>query len=744
MEPRLRHDFSSVRIHADESAAASARSVGALAYTVGSHVAFAGGRYRPGTPAGTMLIAHELAHVVQQRRGGSTESAGAGVLETAADRAMTIAARPYFASVSVDGASGVGLLRQTKDSAVTGIGQVKAMTPEDMYNKLIAMRGFDEAIPVGKLDGTRTQLARMEAQLKESPTPELQRQYNKLRAQYNISVPEAPGAPAGQGYNTYAIVQVIDKDGNIVAVADGKYTGALHAEQIALKKISEQLGDQQIPGARVEIVSDRTVCQDVCVPAFEDFAEKYDVGHVDAHVFRRPKAVGTGLASEKTTARTVTARVSEGMQTVKESKRIVSRASIPTPPASGSGGAVQARATATGRPRATVSGETGAEASPRSPVSGEAGAAGTRGARVGGEAEHEAEVPRATGVLRETEAGESVLGGAAKSAFKGAAISIGTGAVLYVLQELTREKVLADLAALPQPQPDPRSARAFLSDPTTQKSIRALDLVNKNLAPVGADLETQQKTIMASRFIQLMATAVLPEKTVDQYEKKIRQLDMIQDDVNAWEMELLTIDANLDALLDLEGQMKQTGKAARDLRDLFSRLFFADQLIKMGFSFEEYIELLDTLDGIAASTEKVVSDAHRTKETVRRLLDEAADFEHQVNRLWWQEFAGQVNKVAKDTDTADREAQRRSMTKTKVRYGSLEGLEPLPLWNSDQMGMWYHYKSRESEILFELNELTKSAPGSQGTLDRKITLETELADVRRRMLQMRSGSTATP
>jgi hypothetical protein len=69
MEPRFGHDFGDVRIHADESAAESARSIGALAYATGRDVAFAAGQYQPGTAQGQRLLAHELAHVVQQRGG---------------------------------------------------------------------------------------------------------------------------------------------------------------------------------------------------------------------------------------------------------------------------------------------------------------------------------------------------------------------------------------------------------------------------------------------------------------------------------------------------------------------------------------------------------------------------------------------------------------------------------------------------------------------------------------------------
>src|SRR2546430_6786988 len=66
MEPRFGHDFSQVRVHTDERAAESARTVNALAYTVGRDVVFGTGQYAPGTSEGRRLLAHELAHVVQQ------------------------------------------------------------------------------------------------------------------------------------------------------------------------------------------------------------------------------------------------------------------------------------------------------------------------------------------------------------------------------------------------------------------------------------------------------------------------------------------------------------------------------------------------------------------------------------------------------------------------------------------------------------------------------------------------------
>lgn len=73
-EPRFDRDFSQVQVHTDAVAAASARDVGALAYATGTHIVFGAGRYSPRTADGRSLLAHELAHVVQQ--GGDAAQAG--------------------------------------------------------------------------------------------------------------------------------------------------------------------------------------------------------------------------------------------------------------------------------------------------------------------------------------------------------------------------------------------------------------------------------------------------------------------------------------------------------------------------------------------------------------------------------------------------------------------------------------------------------------------------------------------
>ncbi|MFL6260722.1 MAG: DUF4157 domain-containing protein [Thermoanaerobaculia bacterium] len=65
-EPRFGHDFGGVRLHTGSTADAAARAARARAFTLRSDVVFASGEYTPSTPGGRRLLAHELAHVVQQ------------------------------------------------------------------------------------------------------------------------------------------------------------------------------------------------------------------------------------------------------------------------------------------------------------------------------------------------------------------------------------------------------------------------------------------------------------------------------------------------------------------------------------------------------------------------------------------------------------------------------------------------------------------------------------------------------
>jgi outer membrane protein OmpA-like peptidoglycan-associated protein len=69
-EPRFGRSFADVRLHTDAAADAAARSLNARAFTVRNQIAFATGQYAAGGDSSNRLLAHELAHVVQQDAAG--------------------------------------------------------------------------------------------------------------------------------------------------------------------------------------------------------------------------------------------------------------------------------------------------------------------------------------------------------------------------------------------------------------------------------------------------------------------------------------------------------------------------------------------------------------------------------------------------------------------------------------------------------------------------------------------------
>lgn len=125
MEGRFRRDFGGVRVHTGASAAAAAEALDARAFTVGDDIVFNRGEYRPETRSGRHLLAHELAHTVQQA--GLRRSAMAGAPSVGSEAALEGEANRVADAVvegrAVDPISPVGHVRPlmaAKSSAAKG------------------------------------------------------------------------------------------------------------------------------------------------------------------------------------------------------------------------------------------------------------------------------------------------------------------------------------------------------------------------------------------------------------------------------------------------------------------------------------------------------------------------------------------------------------------------------------------------------------------------------------------------
>jgi hypothetical protein len=92
MESKLGHDFADVRIHSGEEASKAAVSAGARAVTTGRDIVFGPGFYNPTSHEGKALLAHELAHVVQQNEQGGRSASSVEAESEAREAGASVAA----------------------------------------------------------------------------------------------------------------------------------------------------------------------------------------------------------------------------------------------------------------------------------------------------------------------------------------------------------------------------------------------------------------------------------------------------------------------------------------------------------------------------------------------------------------------------------------------------------------------------------------------------------------------------
>ena len=137
MESRFGRDFSQVRVHTDEQAAASATAVKANAYTVQNDIVFGAGQYQPQSSRGQHLLAHELTHVVQQQQAGSQTDS-----ETRAESAATRVMQGLPVTQTMVGQAGPGLHKQESDE---GTDEPAAERPAAETTPAFSLRWLDLA-----------------------------------------------------------------------------------------------------------------------------------------------------------------------------------------------------------------------------------------------------------------------------------------------------------------------------------------------------------------------------------------------------------------------------------------------------------------------------------------------------------------------------------------------------------------------------------------------------------------------
>ena len=294
MESGLGHNFGAVRVHTGAQADESAQAINARAYTVGQDIVFGAGQYSPETGAGQGLLAHELAHVVQQSRGGMPPTLHSSASH---ERDATTAASATMTGqthVNVHSATGVGLARKNGED-------------EEIERALKAIGPTSKATPKGASKGNQIR------------TPmELYKDFVLSTRGFASSPSGAPqidpkgigGKQLGKGYETYGVVQLVDKDGKLVAVELGRYSGGgkkeKHAEREIIKSLKANLSKRQIArlrGGRMQAVIEKEPCP-TCGPALDKLAKELKLAEYQVYTPTRAKARGKGKVKPKTAATT--------------------------------------------------------------------------------------------------------------------------------------------------------------------------------------------------------------------------------------------------------------------------------------------------------------------------------------------------------------------------------------------------------------------------------------------------------
>lgn len=301
LQRQLGADLGPVRVHTDTVADDLCRAVQARAFTTGTDIFFSSGSYRPGSPEGRELIAHEAVHVAQQGTGGFAReervSDPSDPAETEAARLAPLLAagidRPDGSEV---GPSLVGLLAPAGNRATARAVQRLIQRAPGGVNQSQDLSALDDTALqaeyqrvarelAGTAPGspeyatTQQYLSTVESAMASRPgitaSPAAQpgvedlsqlilnqRAFGATKPGTVPAIdPAGLGAPLGPGYQTNAGVMVTDGSGRQLATRLGQYPGGggPHAEEQAIGQLTD-LPDGAAAGGELVVVVDQAPC----------------------------------------------------------------------------------------------------------------------------------------------------------------------------------------------------------------------------------------------------------------------------------------------------------------------------------------------------------------------------------------------------------------------------------------------------------------------------------------------------
>jgi hypothetical protein len=224
MESAFGTSFEQVRAHTDTDAAGLAGSMNARAFTVGPHVAFGSGEYQPGTLLGDALIAHELAHVVQQSGAPASRPTGdAAQLDRDADHAAMGAVSALWGPLP-DRPRGGPLPSRARPSRHAGLHVQRCSRPQ---GPPLDRARLEALTPWQLRELSAEELERVDAGTFTGPGPrpaDYARARRLARAvlRFDIDTPPGPGRdPSSGGCSGPSEMQILDRNLSQILASNG-------------------------------------------------------------------------------------------------------------------------------------------------------------------------------------------------------------------------------------------------------------------------------------------------------------------------------------------------------------------------------------------------------------------------------------------------------------------------------------------------------------------------------------------
>jgi hypothetical protein len=195
-----------------------------------------------------------------------------------------------------------------------------------------------------------------------------------------------------------------------------------------------------------------------------------------------------------------------------------------------------------------------------------------------------------------------------------------------------KDKIKSDLANLPQPRPDPRSAPQFFKDPNTAKAMRLVDLMGRNLKPFGDDLDQHHATVIVSTNMELMLLAASRKQSV---QDRLETIADMRDQLRTYGDQLIVIHDNIDAAMALKDKTLEAARGADQLHRVLESAWVEDELLKMGMELEEIVDALQSLQDFSSGARKAFDGLEKLRDKVERMDSETTTLFWQLVKVSW-------------------------------------------------------------------------------------------------------------